>query len=146
MNKLGEKIKEIRKQKRFTQKKLAESLGVTQQTVLRWEKGEREPKWDMIQNIIKVLGTPQLIEDVNQIGEYDQMNSLGLGYWGNVVDNAKKVAKNGDIEEKILIKALLKSAYEAFNSCSDNKFDNSINTNIKINNEGDNNYNGNVID
>ena len=38
-----EAIKELRRQLRFTQKRLAEELGVTLATVGRWECGLREP-------------------------------------------------------------------------------------------------------
>ena len=37
---LGNQIKELRKQKNMTQEQLAEALGLTAQSVSKWESGE----------------------------------------------------------------------------------------------------------
>lgn len=48
-------IKNLRKEKGFTQKDLADLLHVTSQAVSRWEQGEVEPSLDTIVNIAKIF-------------------------------------------------------------------------------------------
>ena len=50
------KIKEYRKKHGLTQKKLAEALGVRQNTICLWEKGERNPSIVMGKKIAAVFG------------------------------------------------------------------------------------------
>ncbi len=45
---IGENIKRLRKQKDLTQEELAEILGVTCQSVSRWEKGLCYPDMELI--------------------------------------------------------------------------------------------------
>ena len=117
MEKLGEKIKNARENLGMSQKALADSLGVQTQTVWRWEKGEREPSWDIIQSIANLLNAPQLTEAVNELGQNKINKSihLGLSYWGSVVDNAKEIAERGNLSDISLIEILLKSACEILN-------------------------------
>lgn len=39
----GEKLAKVRKEKGFTQKQLAEEMGVYQKDISRWEQGKIEP-------------------------------------------------------------------------------------------------------
>lgn len=105
---LGEEIKLARANLGMSQKTLAGLLGVQTQTVWRWEKGEREPSWEMMNKIAKLLNTPHLVSAVNEINDRETM-PLGLGYWGSVVDNAREVAARGNSSEISLIYTLLKS-------------------------------------
>lgn len=108
MDKLGEEIKLARENLGMSQKTLAGLLGVQTQTVWRWEKGEREPSWEMINKIAKLLNTPHLTASINEINGREAMQ-LGLGYWGSVVDNIREIANCGDSSEIWLIYTLLKS-------------------------------------
>ena len=53
---LGDRIREMRKKHRFSQKQLADALGVSQTAVSSWEKGIREPDLDTIGMIADVCG------------------------------------------------------------------------------------------
>lgn len=46
-----ERLKLLRTEKRISQSLLATHLGVTQQAIARWEKGETEPDINTIQNL-----------------------------------------------------------------------------------------------
>lgn len=105
---LGEEIKLAREKLGMSQKTLAGLLSVQIQTVWRWEKGEREPSWEMINKIAKLLNTPHLIASVNEKNSRET-TQLGLGYWGSVVDNIREVVACGDSSEISLIYTLLKS-------------------------------------
>lgn len=52
---LGEKIKELRKNKGILQKELADRLSVGKSTVAMWETNKREPDIDTIMKISKIL-------------------------------------------------------------------------------------------
>ena len=53
---VGLKIKEYRKYNRLTQKDLAEKLGITKQTVSRYEKGERKANQDILFALCDIFG------------------------------------------------------------------------------------------
>lgn len=50
------RIKELRKSKGLTQERLADIVGVTKLTILRWEKGDRVPKSDKAQQLADYFG------------------------------------------------------------------------------------------
>lgn len=54
---LGENIKKARKEAGFTQKQLAESLGVYQKDISRWETNELTPNTLTFAEICKILNT-----------------------------------------------------------------------------------------
>lgn len=56
MQTYGERIREARKAKHMTQEELGELIGVTGVTIMRYEKGQREPRMDQLQKIGDVLG------------------------------------------------------------------------------------------
>ena len=53
---LGEKIKALRK-KKYTQEELAYRLGIHVNTLVRWERGDRNPTADKLKELASVLGT-----------------------------------------------------------------------------------------
>ena len=55
MNDIGQKIKELRKQNGLTQEKLADSLGVTFQSVSKWETGSTTPDLGLIVPLAQIL-------------------------------------------------------------------------------------------
>lgn len=55
--KLGEKISELLKETGFTQKALAQRIGVTEAVISRYISGEREPKPEVLANIATALHT-----------------------------------------------------------------------------------------
>ena len=50
------RLKEIRIEKRLTQKALAELVGVTRVTIARYEIGDRDPKGKTLVRIARALG------------------------------------------------------------------------------------------
>ena len=45
---LGERLYELRKQKGLSQEEVADRLGVTRQTVSKWETGQSTPDFDKV--------------------------------------------------------------------------------------------------
>lgn len=57
-NAFGKKLKNIRRAKGLTQKRLAERLGISQSGVVMYERGEREPSLGTLHNIARILEVP----------------------------------------------------------------------------------------
>jgi len=50
------RITELRKNKKISQKELGELLGVAQNTVCNWENGRREPEYEMLLKLANFFG------------------------------------------------------------------------------------------
>lgn len=64
---IGHNIKKYRKLKGYKQKELAEKINVSEQAISQYERGEREPKLNTLNNIAKALD----IEVVDLLGVTD---------------------------------------------------------------------------
>ena len=54
---IGNKIRELRKQRGITQEQLAESLGISFQAVSKWERGETLPDISLLPTLADILET-----------------------------------------------------------------------------------------
>jgi len=52
---IGKKIKALRKQSGITQKKLAESMGITHQSISDWELGKKKPTVESLKKLEELL-------------------------------------------------------------------------------------------
>lgn len=72
---IGENIKQLRLQKELTQEKLAEFLGVTFQSVSRWERGESYPDITMLPVIARFFGvTVDSLLGANKARDEEKIN------------------------------------------------------------------------
>lgn len=55
VNKIGDKIKELRKQSKMTQQELAKKLGITPSAVGMYEQNRREPKYEVLEQLSKIF-------------------------------------------------------------------------------------------
>ena len=132
---ISERIKKRRREKNLTQQELAELVGISPMTERRWEWSERVPRVDELIKLAEVLntttdyllkgepfepepqahGTGQNLP-INNAPETvnNQNENLGLGYWGSVADNARKVAARGDKQDSAIVVALLRKALNSF--------------------------------
>ena len=53
---LGKRLKELREENNFTQKQVAEMLGINSVTYLHYEKEQREPPLSLLADIAKLYG------------------------------------------------------------------------------------------
>ena len=85
--------------------KIAEALGTTVGALM----GEGEPQ-----------ETPQINLPINDAPENKIPNDdLGLGYWGNVADNARRIAKIGSEQDKAAALMMLRMATDAITGAGD---------------------------
>lgn len=72
MNEFGKKIKEIRKNKHITQKKLSELTGIAEITIRQYEAGKYAPKFDKVRLIAKALNVTidTLLDSTDDVIEY----------------------------------------------------------------------------
>ena len=56
--KIGEKIRKIRREKDITQEALAQRIGCKQQTIVAYEKNQRDLSVTKLEQIAKVLNVP----------------------------------------------------------------------------------------
>ena len=57
MNQMGERIQNLMKENGYTQKELANMVGVTESAMSRYLRNEREPKAEIIANLATALNT-----------------------------------------------------------------------------------------
>lgn len=57
METIGSRIKKLRKEKKITQLKLGDLVGVSDVTIGFWEKDVNEPKYENLENLAKILDT-----------------------------------------------------------------------------------------
>lgn len=53
---IGEMLKQFRKSKKITQEELAEKMNVSSETISRWERGTRQPRFDELQSYAAYIG------------------------------------------------------------------------------------------
>lgn len=90
------RLKELRKEKKFSQKEIAEALGVNEKTVSRWENGESTIKSDKAQALADYFSVP--------VGYL-------LGYDVQILE-----AKERNFEVLDSLEKSIKEAFEATNS------------------------------
>lgn len=77
----GKRLVEARNKKGYTQKKLAEILGITASRLNYWEKDKREPDFFMFTKIIEVLDADANdllgLKQYNISKKYNTLNTLG---------------------------------------------------------------------
>ena len=86
----GEKIKELRKKRGFSQAELAEKIGVTQKTICNYENGTRFPKGQKIINgfaDIFDVSIDYLLDDTS-IDEIE--NNIDIEYKDEFISSAKE--------------------------------------------------------
>ncbi len=99
-NELGEKIRQIRRSKGFTQEQLAELIGIDNKHLSRIEKGRHMPTYNIIKKLAKVLDFDiYKIEDMS-IAEIPQPDKIFLKSL-NILHSAKS-----DDEKKYYLEAL----------------------------------------
>jgi len=127
---LSNRIKSNRNRLGMKQQELADKVGVSLMTVLRWEKGIRSPRMEEIKKLAEALNTsveylmgltesepqetPQINLPINDAPENKTPNDdLDLGFWGGVVERAERAGRSGDKQKLAAISLMLRMAVDA---------------------------------
>lgn len=74
---IGNKIKDLRNQRKMTQSDLGDLLGVSGKTIGAWERGTREPSIDMINQLAETFGvSADYLLGRPQKGKTDLLSSI----------------------------------------------------------------------
>ena len=125
---LGDKIKQLRESKKYSQEKLADLLNVHSVTISKWENGTQEPRAKKLNELAKIFGVSNeyLLSDSSNAqddknfqfsleGKNPEKPFQSMAYWGSVVDNARRVASLGNYEDMFDVSELLKRAQTSLN-------------------------------
>ncbi len=113
------KLREVRKEKGFTQKSLAKEVGIDQSRVSAYEAGEDIPN-DIIINIIKVLNSPRLTleyaskmhSEVVNIPTLNNVNEDVVNVLDVVMEEAEEMIAAGRRLKKIIRNKRTRSDFE----------------------------------
>lgn len=122
---IGKKIKDIRKQRGFTQKDFAQLLRIPVTTYANYENGNRTPKTDMIEKIASALDVSviELMTGEMQAQYYD-LEDLADTVKQDMIDSAESPeeyeaaikTKRSDIQIKMLLDNIQKEKIHKLNS------------------------------
>ena len=75
---LGEKIKRLREDKKYSQEELADLLKVHAVTISKWESGIQEPRAKRLNDIAKIFGVTSeyLLEGTNDVTKKEENNKI----------------------------------------------------------------------
>ena len=77
-NKFSENLKKIRKEHNLSQEQLADKLGVSRQSVSKWESNQAYPEMDKVLQICKMFNVnidELMNQDINSVRETKQSKS-----------------------------------------------------------------------
>ncbi len=94
--KIGQFLKQLRTQKGLTQERLAESLGVSNRTVSRWENGVNLPDFDLLIELSKLydVGLEEIIHGQRKVPEAEREQTI------------RQVAEYAEEKKRRLLKSL----------------------------------------
>ena len=150
---LGAKIKSLRKRKGLTQKELAEAIPTSFSTFRRWENDIHTPNLKELSRLAEILDVSanEFIEDndtsehikskenIQSNNETNHAQFTSISYWGEVLDNMRKLAQSKNINEISLIYPLVKSGCEMLAQVKNSTISDDINishVDIRQNNFG----------
>lgn len=93
---LADNLKKIRKDNNLSQEDLADKLGVSRQSVSKWESGQAYPEMDKVLQICKLFNlniNDLLNEDINEVKEKKESNNKINKYIDDFLDFITKTVK-----------------------------------------------------
>lgn len=100
---IGGNIKKYRKEKKLTQKQLADKINISEMSIRRYERGERQPTAGIIDLISKALDIPiiNLIDDIHSDLDYEMLKYYSDVKGLNPIEYSERMnEKPSDIEKK----------------------------------------------
>ena len=111
---LSENLKRIRKDNNLSQEQLAEKLGVSRQSVSKWENGEAYPEMDKVLQLCKMfnLNIDELLnQDLKEVNENKQSKINVDKYVRDFLDYVNKIINLfGSMKFRDIVKCLIEQA------------------------------------
>lgn len=115
---LGESVRFLRKKRNLTQGDLARAVGVSLESISRWERGSRTPSLDDLQKLAKILDTTvSFLAGEAEVPPAQAVNTpidvllpkenFDTSIFSTTYEHVKKNAKSGSLKELQLAKAFL---------------------------------------
>lgn len=105
MSNFSERLKELRKQKRLTQKGLSDSLGLAESTISMYESGKREPSFDLLDELADYFNV-----DIDYLlGKTDTTTKIEKNIYGDHQSNLRH------LEDKPELLHIYNDIYESEN-------------------------------
>ena len=111
---LADNLKRIRKDNNLSQEQLAEKLGVSRQSVSKWESGQSYPEMDKVLQICSLfnLNINELInENIKEINEIKEAKNISNKYITSFFDYLTKVV---DMFSSMKLKQIIGCLFEQF--------------------------------
>lgn len=112
MKKLSENLKRLRKENNLSQEELAEKLGVSRQSVSKWESENAYPEMDKLIQISKIYNVKLddlLNNNIKEINEEKQFKNKVNEYCKNIINN---IIKTTNMFIKMSFKSKVKCLFE----------------------------------
>lgn len=103
MMSLGDKIRDARKRKNYTQEQLANLVGVKKNTITGYEKNVREPDVEMLKKLIQTLDIPSA-----ELLELPSFEDSKNSYFDHESLDALAMENNISISDRNVIKELIR--------------------------------------
>ena len=102
MNKIGNRIRELRKKKGVSQEDLAKLLGVTKSTISKYELGHRAMSIDQLKTVLDFFGVEYglFLSDLDDPKYEEWTNYVLDNFWDAIFQ--KKKTTNADSQTKLL--------------------------------------------
>ena len=131
MNNIGYRIKEFRKKKGYTQEDLATALGVTFQSVSKWENNVNAPDLALIVPLAEVLNvsTDELLganAKAKQLSEFEKLYEEAFSVRKNYSEETIAISKRVVTEYPSELKWTVRYAWERWCSCVDSVTDGAV--------------------
>ena len=99
---IGQKLTSLRKAKKLSQKAVAEALGISSRTYLRWEKDESKPSKDALKKLSDFYGEElNAYDDGKNVDKPDSVNAKGSGEPVKSTKTKKVMSKDPAVKKKV---------------------------------------------
>ena len=120
---LGNKILELRIKHNITQEELAEKIGVTRQTISKWELGETHPDINQAKKLSMIfnISLDELVNDLKKENNNENVNNTNTQKLAGVVLKILKVIGILFLVFIIVYLMIIILSFAAFNGLKNNK-------------------------
>lgn len=126
---IGESIREIRKSKKMTMKELGEKIGLSEQAIGNYERGDRQPNIKILNKIIDALGI-KITDLIDDTIPFNERKEFTVNYVRGMAESTLETVAEQTKETKEIIKKH-KELLDKYTEL-ENEFNFMVNTSIGV--------------